>query len=64
MYVDFPTQSRRSSVGAVKEESEVYVVKWLDYASKYGMGYTLSDESIGVVFNDQSKITCQNLQHK
>ena len=32
------------------------IVKYVDYSSKYGMGYKLSNGSYGVVFNDQSKI--------
>jgi polo-like kinase 1 len=32
------------------------VTKWVDYTSKYGLGYLLSDGSAGVYFNDSSKI--------
>lgn len=28
----------------------------MDYSDKYGFGYHLSDDSIGVSFNDQTKI--------
>jgi polo-like kinase 1 len=35
---------------------ELWVVKWVDYSSKYGVGYILSDESIGVYFNDSTKV--------
>jgi len=35
---------------------ELWVTKWVDYASKYGVGYILSDGSIGVYFNDSTKI--------
>mmetsp|Transcript_25403 Transcript_25403/g.44891 ORF Transcript_25403/g.44891 Transcript_25403/m.44891 type:complete len:604 (-) Transcript_25403:145-1956(-) len=35
---------------------EIWVTKWVDYASKYGVGYVLSDGSIGVHFNDSTKI--------
>lgn len=35
---------------------EVYVVKWVDYSSKYGLGYLLSNGSSGVFFNDCTKI--------
>mmetsp|Transcript_55415 Transcript_55415/g.161801 ORF Transcript_55415/g.161801 Transcript_55415/m.161801 type:complete len:910 (+) Transcript_55415:29-2758(+) len=35
---------------------ELWVVKWVDYSSKYGVGYILSDGSIGVYFNDSTKI--------
>jgi len=35
---------------------EIWVTKWVDYSSKYGVGYILSDGSIGVYFNDSTKI--------
>ena len=28
----------------------------MDYSDKYGLGYQLCDNSIGVVFNDNSKL--------
>lgn len=34
----------------------VWVIKWVDYSDKYGLGYTLCDDSIGVLFNDLTKI--------
>jgi len=33
-----------------------WVAKWVDYSDKYGFGYALSDDSIGVVFNDLTKL--------
>ncbi len=36
--------------------SDVYVVKWVDYSSKYGLGYLLSNHNVGIFFNDLSKI--------
>ncbi|KAL7416413.1 kinase-like domain-containing protein [Mrakia frigida] len=35
---------------------EVFIVSWLDYCNKYGMGYTLSDGSVGVHFNDSTSL--------
>ena len=35
---------------------DVYVKKWVDYSSKYGLGYHLSNNSSGVFFNDCTKI--------
>jgi polo-like kinase 1 len=32
------------------------VKKWIDYSSKYGLGYLLSNGSTGVFFNDSTKI--------
>ena len=37
-------------------EAEVWVKKWVDYSSKYGLGYCLSNEATGVFFNDSTKI--------
>ena len=39
-----------------KNESEITVKKWVDYSSKYGLGYVLSNGIFGVFFNDSSKI--------
>jgi polo-like kinase 1 len=36
--------------------SELHVKKWVDYSTKYGLGYLLSDGSTGVYFNDSTKI--------
>jgi polo-like kinase 1 len=35
---------------------KVWVKKWVDYSSKYGLGYLLSNVSTGVFFNDSTKI--------
>jgi len=36
--------------------AEIFVKKWVDYSSKYGLGYLLSNNLTGVFFNDSSKI--------
>lgn len=33
-----------------------WISKWVDYTEKYGMGYELCDNSIGVLFNDLTRI--------
>ena len=35
---------------------DVWVKKWVDYSSKYGLGYLLSNRATGVFFNDSTKI--------
>ena len=35
---------------------EIYVKKWVDYSSKYGLGYLLSNGYSGVFFNDCTKV--------
>ncbi len=37
-------------------KGEVWVKKWVDYSSKYGLGYILSNGMTGVFFNDSTKI--------
>jgi polo-like kinase 1 len=44
----------RSSASTVG--NEIWVKKWVDYSSKYGLGYTLSNGATGVFFNDSTKI--------
>lgn len=41
---------------AVSKGPDVWVRKWVDYSSKYGLGYLLSNGSTGVFFNDSTKI--------
>ena len=36
--------------------ARVSVIKWVDYSSKYGLGYLLSNGIIGVYFNDCTKM--------
>lgn len=34
----------------------VWISKWVDYSDKYGFGYQLCDDGVGVMFNDQTRI--------
>ena len=34
----------------------IWVKKWVDYSSKYGLGYLLTNGQTGVFFNDSTKI--------
>lgn len=34
----------------------MWVRQWVDYSTKYGLGYLLSNGSSGVFFNDSTKI--------
>lgn len=49
-YQKTPTQQ------TIPKEAEVWVKKWVDYSSKYGLGYYLSNDATGVFFNDSTKI--------
>jgi cell cycle serine/threonine-protein kinase CDC5/MSD2 len=33
-------------------DERVFIVSWVDFCHKYGMGYGLTDGSVGVHFND------------
>jgi len=33
-----------------------WVSKWVDYSDKYGLGYQLCDNSVGVLFNDSTRV--------
>lgn len=35
----------------------MFVAKWIDYSNKYGFGFQLSDNSVGVLFNDATRIS-------
>lgn len=37
-------------------DAKVFVVSWVDYCNKYGMGYALTDGSVGVHFNDTTSM--------
>lgn len=42
----------RADPRAPLPEEKVFLVSWVDYCNKYGMGYALTDGSVGVHFND------------
>jgi len=48
-----------NSLSFLKDQQEVYVKKWVDYSSKYGLGYLLSNGVFGVYFNDSTKIVSE-----
>lgn len=35
---------------------KVFVISWLDYCNKYGMGFAMSDGTVSVHFNDTSSL--------
>jgi serine/threonine protein kinase len=52
--------TKTASMGCPRQPTSpgirVWVTKWVDYSSKYGLGYSLSNGDLGVYFNDSSKI--------
>jgi len=45
------------------QNAQIYVKKWVDYSSKYGLGYLLSNNATGVFFNDSTKIILEPKGH-
>ncbi|XP_018018894.1 serine/threonine-protein kinase PLK1 [Hyalella azteca] len=39
-----------------QSHTPLFISKWIDYSNKYGFGYQLSDNSVGVFFNDLTRI--------
>jgi polo-like kinase 1 len=44
--------------------TSTWISKWVDYSNKYGLGYQLSDGSVGVLFNDSTKMVLSADQSK
>ena len=64
-----PTSALSMDLAQLVKQSELQprtelVVKFVDFSSKYGLGYMLSNGSYGVLFNDSTKIILHpNLFH-
>lgn len=48
-----PQSSIRRRAGP-KREPHTYVIKWVDYTNRYGIGYVLDDGSVGCVFKAEN----------
>ncbi|KAG6900383.1 hypothetical protein C0993_011733 [Termitomyces sp. T159_Od127] len=44
-------------------DERVFIVAWVDYCNKYGMGYALTDGSVGVHFNDSTSLVLSPDKH-
>ena len=56
-YLDRPEGKKPCISSYNPSNSEnLWVKKWVDYSSKYGIGYLLSNNAVGVYFNDSTKI--------
>ena len=59
-----PVESTSRKIAVISNYSftdgsaQIFVKKWVDYSSKYGLGYLLSNNYIGIYFNDSSKLIC------
>lgn len=45
---------------AVDKGPDIWVMKWVDYSTKYGLGYLLSNGATGVFFNDSTKVVLKH----
>jgi len=43
----------------VQNSHQLWVTKWVDYSNKYGFGYQLSDGSVGILYNDTTRMLLQ-----
>lgn len=41
----------------VQHTKLLWITKWVDYSNKYGFGYQFSDGSVGILFNDTTRMT-------
>ncbi|KAJ9309635.1 hypothetical protein DTO217A2_925 [Paecilomyces variotii] len=51
--VPYPSTRRRPQQ-SVRRSPHVYVLKWVDYTNRYGIGYVLNDGSVGCVFKAEN----------
>ncbi|KAG6902159.1 hypothetical protein C0995_003633 [Termitomyces sp. Mi166 len=53
----------RDDVHLPLPDERVFIVAWVDYCNKYGMGYALTDGSFGVHFNDSTTLVLSPDKH-
>lgn len=53
---NFNQSSKKAKDIVLNYGDVVFVKKWVDYSSKYGLGYLLSNGCTGIYFNDSSKM--------
>ncbi|KZT24843.1 Pkinase-domain-containing protein [Neolentinus lepideus HHB14362 ss-1] len=45
------------------QQGKVFIASWVDYCNKYGMGYALTDGTVGVYFNDSTSLVLSPDKH-
>ena len=58
-----PTDHKVRAVPAHEARNGLWISKWVDYSNKYGLGYQLSDGTVGVLFNDSTKMMLSPNNH-
>ena len=56
----FISPANRNPPCLSRPQSFLWVTKWVDYSNKYGFGYQLSNQSIGVLFNEGTHLSLCN----
>ena len=51
-----PTNRDYKALDVDLPDPTVFIVSWVDYCNKYGMGYILTDGTVGVHFNDSTSM--------
>ena len=41
-----------------RDEHKVFIVAYLDYSKRYGLGYVINNKYYGVYFKDETLISC------
>lgn len=52
----FQSNANLKLMASTAATNDIWVKKWVDYSSKYGLGYLLSNGQSGAFFNDSTKI--------
>ena len=52
-----PSSRLTDPPAATLKDPPTFIAKWIDYSNKYGFGFQLSDKSIGILFNDNTRIS-------
>lgn len=53
---NMPQAENGANLPILPENNALFITKWIDYSNKYGFGFQLSDNSVGVLFNDTTKM--------
>lgn len=41
-----------------RTEHKIFIMAYLDYSKKYGLGYVINNKYYGVYFNDETLMSC------
>lgn len=57
VWILFGFPASRNTPCVTKPKPFVWVTKWVDYSNKYGFGYQLSNQNVGVLFNEGTHLS-------